>query len=617
MLELFSAGQPVHLSPATTVQVETNSPLFDADIIKGSFSYSFSVPAGPNGRVYGWPERPDLGAVPGATRPAELRADGLPVLVGTQRVKTATTAKYSVSVQGGLSGAGLSERLLSSFSYGGLREVPRWVPVPGSGGDFQMPGLVLHANEVVASEGAYPYVFAPLRNEYINEATAALPGFDAKNIDLLNYPYEAVNRWIINSTAFLGLPAGGSFGYNIDFKVPGGVVYGVFTVLPHYCPFPKLRYVLQSICEESGLAVDVAQLLPGELGDLAIVSNALLVDRGDLTALRFSLADVVPELTVAQLLAALRQDFGIVVYVDPLTQRVRSCYLAEQVAPGAAFVDWSTRLAGAAEVTLDDAAGLTLSPHVDGDDELTKDLLSKQPDPALVLPAVATVADLPATAVLLTANPQDGQVRQVLATATYYTCTLSYLDGVSVTLTWTPLVVALPPVAVLGGGEVQEQATCYTVERPTRCTSDLVTTCVLPALSQPAFRADQPAGGASASQDVGSRSAALRLLFYNGLQKVSDGVNVYPQLSHQSRSGAYSVRLAGATGTYAQWLKDWLPVQLSPVSYKQPLQLTALDLARLDPARPLRLAGVPFLLRKLTATLPLRKAATAELVRLF
>lgn len=611
-LEFTSAGRPVHLGAGTSVQLELNSPLFDEDTLKGSFSYSFNVPAAPNGPLYGFPERPDGATRPGAQLPAELSLDGVPLLTGAQRLKSASASKYSVSFQAGLSGANLSERLLSSFSYGGLRSCPRWVSLPVAGGPaVQYPGLVQHANAVVASPADYDYVFAPLRNEFLSERVQGLPGFDPKTLDPLNYPPETVNKWTVLPVPLLGMPAGGSFTYNVNFTVPGGVVLTEFRLLDPFCPFPKLRYVLQAICEESGLGVDSAHFLPGELSDLVLVSNAVLVDRGPAATLRFSLADVVPELTVAELLAALRQDLGVVVYVAPDSGLVRTAYLRERVAPGAPALDLSRCLAGAPEVSVDVPAGLTLATHVDAADELSKDLRTRQPDPSLVLPSVATVADLPATAVILTENPQPGQARLVESRDTWYACTLAYLDGLRVTLTWAELVVNLPTVPVAGGGDEQEQATYYTVERPTRLGVDAspgAPTALLPAISQEPYQASQPKS---------VRSNALRLLFYNGLQPDSGGVATYPQLSHHSASGAYSVRVHGPQGTYAQWLQQWLPIKLAASSYKQPLLLTPLDLARLDLSQPLHLAGVPYLVRKLSVTVPLRKAASAELVRLF
>lgn len=596
MLELTSNSEPVHLTPGTSVQLEYNSPLFDEDTIAGSFSYSISVPAGPNGRLYGWPERPDRAGEPGAVLPAELADDGLPLLTGAQRVKSASAQKYSLSLQGGLSGAQLSERQLSSFAFGGLRAVPRYVPLAGLPG-VSGHGLTAHANAVVANPAAYDYVFAPLRNEHAS-STTTMP---------LVAPRNTVNQWVVSPAPLLGMPAGGTFLYNIDFVVVPVNGAPVFEPLPPYCPFPRLRYVLQAICEESGLLVDLPNLLPGELGELVVAGNAQLVDRGDATTFRFSLADVVPALTVAELLAALRQDYGIVVYQDVRTRRVRTGYLHERVAAGALHQDYSATLAGYPEVTVEETKGLTLTYQVDGADELTKNLLEQQPKASLILPAVATVADLPAQATILTDNPQTGQVRLVQQLDTYYVCTVLALNLLTVTLTWAPLVVNLPPVPVAGGGDEQAQATCYTAERPTELYQASGVTIDLPAISQPPYRADR--------QEV-ERSSVLRLLFYRGLQLASDGVMRCPQLSHQSPSGALSTRLSGPTGTYAQLLKDWLPVKLRGSSYKVPLLLTTLDLARLDLTRQVWLDGVAYLVRKLSATVPLKKAASAELVRL-
>lgn len=595
MLELTSNGEPVQLTPGTSVQLEYNSPLFDEDTIKGSFSYSLTVPAGPNGRLYGWPERPDRAGEPGRQLPAELADDELPLLTGAQRIKSASAAKYAISLQAGLSGAQLSERQLSSFAYGGLREVPRYVPLSALPGT-SAPGLTLHANAVVASPAAYDYVFAPLRNEF-ESTNATLP---------LVYPIpNTVNLWTVLPVPLLGMPAGGTFTYNIQYTIPGSA-----TPLPQdqppYCAFPRLRYVLQAIFEESGLLVDVANLLPGELGELVLVTNAQLVDRGSANTYRFSLADVVPALTVGELLAALRQDYGIVVYQDVRTRRVRTCYLHERVAAGTPHQDYTPSLAGYPEVTVGENPGLTLTYQVDGTDELTKEALDKQPDASLVLPAVATVADLPATA-LVADNPKSGQVRLVQQLSTYYACTVTYLNVFDVSLAWAPLVVSLPPVLVAGGGDEQAQATCYTQELLTELQSATGVTIALPAISQPPYRADQA--------EV-ERSSALRLLFYRGLQLASDGVMRCPQLSHLSPSGALSTRLSGATGTYVQLLRDWLPVKLRGSSYKQALLLTTLDLAHLDLTRPVWLDGVAYLVRKLSATVPLKKAASAELVRL-
>ena len=607
MLELTSNEQPVHLSPGTSVQLEYNSPLFDEDIIKGDYSYSFNVPAGPNGPLYGFPERPDRSTEPGALLPAELALDGLPLLAGTQRVKSASVSKYSVSLQAGLSGAQLSERQLSSFSYGGLREVARQVQVgfDGAGNPLLVPGLMLHANEVVKNPKAYPYVFAPLRNEYVaDKPTTVTPTTPAPPLDPLDYPEETVNQWRVYEEDIFGVPAGGSFTYRMASGIFG-------PLLTPYCPFPRLRYVLQAIFEESGLLVDAAAMLPGELGELVIVGNAQLVDWGDYDTLRFSLADVLPALTVAELLGKLRQALGLVVYLEPLTNRVRTAYLVERVAADAAYIDLTTKLAGWPEATIGEPEGLTLTYEVDSADELTKDLLAGQPEPDQIREAVATAADLPATEFITSTNlavAYASQVRQVRDERQYYLGTAGYMDGVRVRLTWTLLGPALAPVVLNGGGNEQTQGICYTTTRPTRFQLNAATSNAIevPAISQPPYLA---------SQKEVERSSALRLLFYRGLQFASDGLSPYPQLSRQSPNGLLSVELGGDSGTYEQLLKNWLPIKLRGTSYKQALLLSPLDLAQLDLTRQLWLDGVPYLVRKLSATVPLKKTVTAELVR--
>lgn len=595
MLELTSAGWPVFLTPGTSVQVERHSPCFDEDVIKGEFTYSFAVPAAPNGPLYNWPERADRAQEPGEALPAELAYQGLPLLTGAQRVTAANPSKYTVSVQGGLSGAALSGRLLSSFAYGGVRLVERqvYLGLGGGGNPVYGDGLVAHANAVVAAPADYDYVFAPLRNEYLAAPLPYTP-------DPLDYPPATTNPW--NAT-----PTSGGF---VATSGPGPLVMGLPPVytLPAtggYCPFPRLRYVLRAILEEAGFEVDVAQLLPGGLGELVIVGNAQLVDRGDWQHVGWHLADVVPALTVAQLLAALRADLGIIVYVDPPTQRVRTGYLVEQVA--AETQDLTAYLAGYPDVTPGLPVGVTLTYHVDSEDALSKDLLDQQPAPELVLPAVATVADLPATAAL-SDNPQAGQVRLVEERGTYYACTLGYLDPQNVSLLWSEQAESLPAIAVQGGGEEQAQQLCYTVFKTTRLfSSNGSGQAAYPAISQAPYRADL---------GTVARSSALRLLFYNGLQLASDGQSYYPQLSLTSADQTLSLRLTGSTGTYATWLRTWLPVKLRATTYKQPLLLPALELARLDLSRPVQLDGVRYLARQLTLTVPSRKPAVLELVRL-
>ncbi|WP_210521590.1 hypothetical protein [Hymenobacter terricola] len=621
MLDLRSNNRPVRLSPGTSVQLEYHSPLFDEDVVRGSFSYAFTVPAPPNGPLYGFPERLDADATPGAELPAELYDDGLPLLVGTQRVRTASAVKYSVNLSGALGAlaTSLSGRALAAFAYGGVRQLPPGEPLGGAGSLLQLPGWVRHANEVALHPEAYDYVFAPVRCDDFYPAPALADGEVRQPIVL--------NPWVTADPAAFnyGLPAGGSFAYLGVMKYAdfNGVTLPVYGQLAS--PFPRLRYVLRCLFEESGLRVDEPNFLPGELGDLVIFSPANAVrcapDAAGVVQSSFHLADALPDLTVAQLLAALRRDLGLVVLLDEAAQRVRTALLRDVVAePAGTVPDLTAALAGPAEVTIDDAATYQLVYQLDPDDVLATALLKQEPDPATLSPAVETLADLPATAPLGAA----AQTRLVRQEDAYYQSRPTLFQNPT-TLAWTLLGPALAGVAVGGaGGDEVAQGSCYTLlgevpvrrdpQHPLDYDPAAAARLQVPALSRPGYEPGNPDPKAAA------RPAVLRLLFYRGMQPASDGTLyplVTPLATNQAGAavGALSLRLAGPAGTYEQLLRGWLQVKRRGVAVKQPLRLSTLDLARLDLSRKIRLDGVEYLVRTLTASVPLRKPATAELVR--
>lgn len=655
MLELTSAGRPVRLSPGTSVQLEYHSPLFDEEVVQGSFSYSFAVPAPPNGPLYGFPERLDADAAPGAALPAELALFGLPLLVGTQRVRSASSKRYSVNLTGGLSAlaAQLSARAIHTFGYGGVRHMPPGQPWPGVpvGGLAQVPGWVAHANEVVRQPEAYDYVFAPVRVESFYEpAPAPDPAGGGSAPVAPALPPVVLNPWLANNTAALqatnGLPLGGTFAaygykgyqrlvvpaYNLfdpessqPYRSADGELLRVYG--PLACPFPKLRYVLRSIFEEACLQIDEPNFLPGELGDLVIVSPADVMrterDAAGVVQCSFALADALPNVTVAGLLQALRRTVGLVVLIDEADRRVRTALLRDLVAaPVEVVPDLTAYLAGPAEVEIAEASALKLVYATDPDDLLTANLLQAAPDPATLSPAVETLADLPATAALGAA----AETRLVRAEGSYFRSQVTSYTVNPAPLNWTFLAAALEGLEVGGtGGEEYAQGMAFTQLGRAPFQQDPTTGIQLdpqatawmevPAMSRPGY---EPG---NISPEATPRPAALRLLFWRGLQPASDGNSLYPLLTPLATNqagqavGSLSLRLAGPAGTYAMLLRGWLEVKRRGALVKQPLRLSVLDLARLDLSRKVRLDGVEYLVRKLSVAVPLRKPAMVELVR--
>jgi hypothetical protein len=618
MLDLTSAGRPIYLSPGTSIQLERHSPLFDEAVLRGSYSYSFTVPAGPNGPVYGFPERPDSATPPGAALPALLQDDGQALVEGAQRVRAASAKSYSVSLADGLSAVAtaLSGRALSSFALGGRRTLPRYVRRPYQGEVYLIPALWEHAQAILEEPRAYDYVFAPVRNDDFRDDGAARKDTDPPR------PALTVNAYYPGDVTLF---AGGHFRlhrYDGTIYAESGTYVDPMGSMAQAdcpcCPWPYLRFVLRSVLTEVGLEIDDPHFLPGEWGELVLVSNAELVDRGDADTVAFELADVVPALTVGELLARLRVSFGLVVLLDADTGRVRTAFAADRLASDDAQ-DLTDFLAGTPEISIEAVAGITLATHGDSGDALTSNLPGAVPGEAEQGAAVDAVAELPLVGPLLPAELRPRLVRTLDA---FYQATVTYTPAdaqagtpARTDVAWTYLCDNLRAIDVAGGGEVLEQGHCHT---PTRFTEYGLTTPIpgndptgvtLPAMAQPGFRADNAEGGA--------RSAELRLLFYQGLRPVRAGTSAWtsPQLGLTSASGALSLLLDGSTGTYETWLRPWLPVKRRGEVLKQALRLSAAQLARLDLTRRVRLGGVEYLMRKLTASVPLRTPVVAELVR--
>ena len=648
MLELTSAGRPIRLSPGTSVQLEHNSPLFDEEVVRGSFSYSFAVPAAPNGLVYGFPERPDADAPPGAELPAELALDGLPLLVGSQRIRSASASKYNVNLTGALGALAtkLSGRAIHSFEYEGLRQMPPAQPFGGGavGGLLQVPGWVLHANEVVRHPEAYDYVFAPVRVEdFYEPAPAPAPPVPGQIV----VPPAVLNPWLANNASLNnGLPMGGTFTY-IGFKGYQRLVFtlpNIFVsswslpvrsddgqLLPIYgqlaCPFPRLRYVLRRIFQESGLVVNDANFLPGELADLVIVSPADAmrsdVDAAGVLQDGFYLADALPDVTVAGLLKALRRAFGLIVVIDEDDRRVSTVLLRDILAaPASTVPDLTECLAGPAEIEINEPAALKLVYETDQADRVTQELFTQLPDPASLAPAVEQLSDLPATAPLSLAS----QTRLVRREGAYYKSRATWLGaGTLADLTWVYVGPHLSGVEVGGpGGEEYPQGFAFTQMGKAPFQADPQYSYQLdpaateymevPTLCRPGF---EPT---NLDPKATPRPSALRLMFWRGLQPASDG-SLYPLVTplHTNQAGqavgTLSLRLGGLAGTYEQLLRGWLELKRGGVVRKQPLHLSVLDLARFDLARKVRFDGIEYLVRKLAVTVPLRRPVMAELVR--
>jgi hypothetical protein len=278
-----------------------------------------------------------------------------------------------------------------------------------------------------------------------------------------------------------------------------------------------------------------------------------------------------------------------------------------------------THLAGAApEREVSPPVGVTLTPQVDSEDELTKDLGA--PLAGLVVgEPVQVVADLPTTVELIwdtflqgyVPGYEDQAVRLVLSEDAWYQAHIVWDAGFeSLVRVWTLYAPNYPGIALNGDGEAVPMGPAVT--RMKQVATELVAPAMpwLPAVHQAPF----VAGGEQA------RSTSLRLAFYRGLQPAVDGT-IYPLVTPGNvdvvgrRLGQYSLALTGADGLYEQWLKGWMKLKYAPAVVKDTLALDAVALHQLELSRLVRLRGVDYLVRKAAPSLPLRKPTAVELVK--
>jgi hypothetical protein len=602
MLELTSNGTPIVLTPGTSVQLEYNSPLFDEEVLQGNFSYGLSVPAAPNGEVYGYPELPENAASAPRELPATLSDDGHVLLEGIQQLRAASPTRYAVNVIGGLNAVvgQLHQRKIHSFCYGGPRTLPLFVPLEPQ--YPAMPGIVAHANDVVRNPKDYDYVFAPLAN----------PSFlDPEKPN----PNTFVNPWAHEPEPIFGQPEEGTFAYFFTVgQVPGSS--SPPPEQPPMCPFPWLRYVLSSIFSEAGFRIEQEAFMPGELADLVIAGNAC-INSADMLGFpaAFQLADVLPDLTVAELLYKLRNDFGLVVVMSD-EQTVRTIYHKDL--PGNPdYIDLTHLASAARETEYGEPKGVTLTYTVDPADQAFEGLLNdltmyEQGEP------VALLSDLP-TQVAVVYDAQGvpslpaQQIRLVEEKQAYYLGRYYYAHGQATSyVSWAFYSLDHASYLVAGGGEEFAQGLTTTRMDVRTFTYATGNTGLYPCMDQPGYILGRKV----------PRSTALRLLFWRGMQPMQGTDRFYPMLSTGNTNllgetvGECTLRLGGEDGTVSKWLSAWLRVKLTPSLMKDSWALSSFELSQLNYIRKVRIDGVDYLVRKVSATVPMRKRATVQLVKL-
>jgi len=576
MLRIYIELQEIDLLPGTSMQIELNNPLFDAenDKIKGGFSLPFTIPLTDKNRViFGFPDVIDNTVNVRREFTCYLEADG-ETLQGLLKLRRIEKKKITANVMVGISAIGksLQERKLNSFEFGGIREM---------GGST--PEAAAHMNLIASYPDDSDYTFAPIKNTIV---------FGEGKLD------DFFKDHIIND-----------FKNNTFVLTPGNT-----TTRPRgLCPLPKLRYVLLQALRELALQVEES-FFDAELSRLFIISNAGLerimpsaVKVGETEVAHyeteykyfFRIADLVPDLTLIDLLRKLAVTFGL----SPQVSLNNKLILAKlnDIIESLDYLECS-HLASDAGEDINDQEAFNFFYKTDNDDAEPGTHIADFED-ITVLEPVPSYKFLQDTFRKDSGTAEPRQVRFIEDIKQYYIYKYTYNQ-----IGWFYYSDNYAPVKTAAAGTDIPQGIA-----PVICS-------IVDWNGEPTLLPVMQLKRTLPNIALNNPTPELRLLFYRGFQPYPVQNKIYPLLTDDvfnakgEKIGDYSLRLDGEHGTYAKFLKPWYNFKSSSRSIRKKIAWSMVDLANLNMNRKLAIDGNLYLVRKVTFSLPVRKPVDAELV---
>ncbi|TPE43960.1 hypothetical protein [Pontibacter mangrovi] len=605
LIEMEVEGKPVVLNPGTSLSFEWNNPLFAQEVIPGSFSLPFTIPAAPNGQVFGFPEIVANTKDSRREWPCTVYCEGEQIN-GILKLRKVTEQTYTANVQIGFSAFGelIKNKSIRDFGYGGERVM---------GEDLTQ--VLNHMQDTAKRPADFDYVFAPVHNPSLyGDKNTQYRGY-VNYYNMQDYQAVAPGGSTLEWYDSEGNPVYHYFAYNLGFSVMGSSGSTANAI----SPFPKLKYVLEQVVAELGVQFQ-EDFFDEELSQLYILSNTVL-DRlttaGGLEGFTvnnsyrysFHMKDQLPNLTFSQLLQALKDTFGLSVQVG-LDKTVSIRKLRDLLEQND-YQDLTPYVSPGVEMPIEERQGLTLRYKLD--DDVSSERVQDLPEGHRLLDPVETPADLQALN-YTGPTPEHNDVRYVRSEKAYYRYSL-----MEEPIGWGFLTEDYMPLLVNGGGDDLEQGIALTLDSNQVLVYDTNNPASNETMKMPSFGVE----GYSAPFGVFNVPQSLRLAFYRGYQPIKEQKEnrLYPLLSGDNYNargeqiGQYSLKLDGEHGTYATFLQSWMELQANPKPVIRQLYLNMPALKKIDFNRKVNIDGNRFLIKKLKFSLPLRKAVTAELIQ--
>lgn len=604
-------AQLLELSPDTTISVELNNALLADATNNGAYALPFTLPRTSRNQVaLDFPELLDHAA--GQRRSYEntdvFDADGRHLLAGTLQLLRITASTYEMTLLFGASAvmAKLKVVKLRDLVLGGPRVMESLA---------NQKSLRAHMMDVVANPAAYDYVFAPASN---NDA------FEDYDDDFIRFPN--FNTWRpVGGTA--GWPLEGFYLANGTFGSTGvgGGTLGFPGFFPRFVcvpvPFVRLGYLVRALLHELHIPFE-EDVFDAEMENLVVVGNNLDPGMALLEPYPLSnnvpadrtvrLAELLPDLTCAELLRKVADTFYLDLSVSPLGKlRIRRSSVQLALPPA---VQLTRHSEPGYDVDLGEPLRLETAYLVDGDKIAGENY--QVPDPEQLAAPVATRLALP------TLPSFTHEVRLVQDEDAYY-----QHDGTAwVFFSQHILTVSLGDAAAENSVQAEQgidllldmEVTPYAVLPIPGVNTTVPHEAHLEVVRVPEFGARAYAR----TYNCYDRSKALRLAFYRGLQPYKDVATPgsYPMLTAASTNqqgvsvGSYSLRLAGDDGTVARWGQALLELKANPQTVTWLVWLDAEQFYQLDTARKVEIDGLHFIVKKVSLTFPIRQPAQLELV---
>lgn len=372
MLQLIISGEPVDLSPGTSISIEEESPVFDKDTIPGGFSFPFVLPITPkNRRILGFPERVEKAGPMTTELPFQLFHSGKLRASGTVEITEASeTYKASLYVRSGDFASKINGKKLKDLDLGGSRTW-EWKP------------------EYKAPED--DFTLAPIYNSLFYSET---------------YQAELFHTYFYRVNAF----ESGGF-----YQMPGNTPYVI-------SPFPFIHYLINQVFKFAGFNVienvllsdpDFRDLVMYTIKDITTFDTTLIyqllfyVDQfgnnqeypttagftGDRTVAEFNLVDSMPDMTITDFILSLRNFLNVAFIIEGDSVRIIK---RQDLVLSASVIDITTMATGTPLVSQSRVNGLKLEWTPDQTDALWGEDFFKNIDDFIdfIKPPLATISML-------------------------------------------------------------------------------------------------------------------------------------------------------------------------------------------------------------------------------